>query len=174
MHWTRREFLGTMTAAALDGGRRAAAQAGSQAGHAAVGREPFFPSRLVADFLAAAERRPRHPRPTGLSRDDYLGIIDGVTRFFVAHQDQRGAIIDPYEKKERQYSTPAFALSAAVLCASGKNVDLLPAALRAMESACADLANGKAADRHADFFTVLLLHADIVLRHLVPASASER
>ncbi len=41
-----------------------------------------------------------------------------------------------------------------------------------MASACADLAQGKAADRHADFFTVLLLHADVVLRGLVPASTS--
>jgi hypothetical protein len=160
MQWTRREFLGTIGAAALT--PRVSTD----------GREPFPPSTLVADFLAGLAHTTARPRPTGLSRDEYLRLIDGIVTFFAAFQDERGAIIDPYEKKERQYSTPAFALSAAVLCASTRRGELLPAAVRAMASACADLAQGKTADRHADFFTVLLLHADVVLRSLVPASAS--
>ena len=160
MHWTRREFFGTIGAAAL-------------APRALVGaREPFPPSRLVADFLAGLAHLRTRPRATGLSRDEYVRLIDGITTFFATCQDERGAIIDPYEKRERQYSTPAFALSAAVLCASKRRGQLLPAAIRAMASACADLAQGKAADRHADFFTVLLLHADVVLRCLVPASTA--
>jgi hypothetical protein len=160
MQWTRRQFLGTIGAAAV--APRAPAD----------GREPFPPARLVSDFLAGLTHSPARPRATGLSRDEYVRLIDGITTFFATFQDERGAIIDPYEKRERQYSTPAFALSAAVLCASKRRSDLLPAAVRAMECACADLANGKAADRHADFYTVLLLHADLVLRGLVPASTS--
>jgi hypothetical protein len=172
MQWTRREFLDTVGGAALSGAHRGRAHAGSPPRVLQGGREPFPPSSLVADFLAASKRAPVHAPPTGLTRDEYLRLIDGVTRFFVTGQDARGAVIDPYELKERQYSTPAFALSAAVLCASGRNRDMLPAAVRAMESGCSDLVRGKAADRHADFFTVLLLHADIVLRRLVPASTS--
>ena len=160
MRWTRREFLGTVGAAAV-------------APRASVDRrEPFPPATLVSDFLAGVGGSTPRPRATGLSRDEYVRLIDGIATFFATFQDERGAIIDPYEKRERQYSTPAFALSAAVLCASKRNPGLLPAGVRAMESACSDLAGGKAADRHADFFTVLLLHADVVLRGLVPASTS--
>jgi hypothetical protein len=160
MQWTRRQFLGTIGAAA------------AAPGASAEQREPFPPARLVSDFLAGLAHSPARPRATGLSRDEYVRLIDGITTFFARFQDERGAIIDPYEKRERQYSTPAFALSAAVLCASKRRAELLPAAVRAMASACSDLTQGKAADRHADFFTVLLLHADVVLRGLVPASIS--
>jgi hypothetical protein len=41
-----------------------------------------------------------------------------------------------------------------------------------MAFACASLADGKAADGHADFYTVLLMHADRLLAPLVPESAS--
>jgi len=173
MHWTRREFLNTVSGAALAGGAPARVQRAAPAGAVAAAREPFPRAPLVSGFLdGLKERVPDRFQPTGLSRDEYLRLIDGITRFFAQHQDDRGAIVDPYERRECQYSTPAFALSAAVLCASGTNVDVRPAAIRAMESACADLANGNAADRHADFFTVLLLHADVVLRTLVPAPAA--
>jgi hypothetical protein len=159
MGWTRREFLGTLGVAAL-------------APRAADIREPFPPAALVSDFLAGLRRSTARPHATGLSRDEYVRLIDGIATFFARFQDERGAIIDPYEKRERQYSTPAFALSVAVLCESKRNPGLLAAGVRAMVSACADLAGGKAADRHADFFTVLLLHADVVLRGLVPASTA--
>lgn len=110
--------------------------------------------------------------PTGLNRHEYLRLMEGIVRFFAACQDARGAIIDPYEHEERQYSTPAFALAGAVLCASGVGTSVLPAAVRAMTAACADLAGGKAADGHADFFTVLLMHADRLLHPIAGASAS--
>jgi hypothetical protein len=41
-----------------------------------------------------------------------------------------------------------------------------------MSFACATLADGKAADGHADFYTVLLLHADRLLAPLVPESTA--
>ena len=66
-------------------------------------REPFPPATLVADFLAGLKRSPTRPRATGLSRDEYVRLIDGMTTFFAACQDERGAIIDPYEKRERRY-----------------------------------------------------------------------
>ena len=118
MHWTRRRFLGTITAAAVAGASRARGQSGPPGERGASGREPFPPSALVAEFLAADGARAcplarLASRATSTSR-----LVDGVTCFFRGCQDRRGAIIDPYEKKERQYSTPAFALSAAVLGAS--------------------------------------------------------
>lgn len=136
--------------------------------------EPFPYAGLVDTFLRRERDRATAVTPTGLRRADYLPVIDGIARFFAGHQDERGAIIDPYETKERQYSTPAFALAAAVLHQSGRNRALLPAAARAMTVACADLAAGKAADGHADFFTVLLLHADRLLGRVAPRDAAER
>ncbi len=43
---------------------------------------------------------------TGLTGKDYLRIINGQVRFFRGCQDESGAIIDPVEKIEWQYSTP--------------------------------------------------------------------
>ncbi len=91
MQWTRREFLGTIGAAAV------------APRPPADGREPFPPATLVSDFLAGLMRSTARPRATGLSRDEYVRIIDGITAFFATFQDERGAIIDPYEKRERQY-----------------------------------------------------------------------
>jgi hypothetical protein len=139
-----------------------------------AGLPPFPFAGLAADFLATEQRRPTRAQRTGVTRAIYLEIIDGIARFFASHQDERGAIIDPYERKEKQYSTPAFALAAAVLSASGRNKSLLAATIKAMEAACADLAAGKAADGHADFFTVLLVHADRVLAPMVGQASRER
>jgi hypothetical protein len=157
--WTRREFLAAVGPALV-----------ARSSWNAV--EPFPSTPLVAPFLRALGANAAPAAPTGLSRDGYLQLIDGIVRFFAAHQDARGAIIDPYERRERQYSTPAFALAGAVLHASGRNRELLARVVRAMEASCADLAAGRAADRHADFFTVLLLHADIVLRQQVSEAVS--
>ena len=49
--------------------------------------------------------------------------------YFRKHQDEKGRIIDPFVKKEIQYSTPCFAWAAAVLIQSGKEPDLVNSAL---------------------------------------------
>ena len=168
MTWTRRDFLSAVAGSAVAAGVAARAQADD----AALARFGAFPlAHLVDRLRTAVGRRDEGWRPTGLGRDEYLRIIQGIVRFFAPLQDERGAIIDPHEKTERQYSTPAFALAAAALAASGRDASVLPAAVRAMDTACADLADGRAADAHADFYTVLLLHADVVLRRAVAASA---
>jgi hypothetical protein len=170
MDCTRRGFLATMT-----GGIVAPLwpRAGATPSFAAAGVEPFPDSPLVEPFLrAAAGRRPAARIGAPSNRDAYLRLVEGIVRLFAPHQDARGAIVDPFTMGERQYSTPAFALAAAVLCASKRDPSILPACVRAMNAACADLAAGKAADRHADFFTVLLVHADVVLRPLVPQATA--
>src|SRR5688500_1493473 len=71
--------------------------------------------RLTQHPAAEALRRafeqpvPAGFRSTGLAKKDYLTLIAGNVDFFKQHQDEAGAIIDPHEKMERQYSTPAFA-----------------------------------------------------------------
>jgi hypothetical protein len=166
MTCTRRDFLSSVAASA-----------------AAAGIGPLFPleddtSRRLGEFpLAPIVARFRADqslqgvgfKPTRLVRDEYLRLIHGIAGFFAQLQDERGAILDPYDKKERQYSTPAFALAGAVLLTSGRGPEFLSPVVRAMQAACADLADGKAADLHADFFTVLLMHADRVLSSIVSA-----
>jgi len=98
--------------------------------------------------------------------------VGRVVDFFARHQDARGAIIDPCEKAEKQYSTPAFALAGAALCSAGERVVALEPVVRAMSFACSSLTDGNAADGHADFYTVLLMHADRLLAPLVPESMS--
>ncbi len=130
-----------------------------------------YPLRFaVARFLEQQRNAAASFRSSGLDRREYLRLADGIVRFFAAHQDARGAIIDPYEKRERQYSTPAFACAAAVLYASGYNRRILPQCMMAMDAATADLVAGKTADNHSNFYTVMLLQAYDVLRGHVPAA----
>ena len=139
-----------------------------QAGPAAA--FPLEPA--VAAYRRSVADGVRGFAPTGLGRDAYLQLIGGIVRFFATAQDARGAIIDPYDQKERQYSTPAFALAGATLCAAKADPALLSAVVKAMQASCADLADGKAADGHADFFTVLLMHADRTLAPLAGEAAA--
>jgi len=66
-------------------------------------------STKLRRFLEA-QPRVRGFRQTGLSGRDYLAVIDAQVAVFRKHQDAVGAIIDPIEKIEWQYSTPCYAL----------------------------------------------------------------
>jgi hypothetical protein len=114
-------------------------------------------SRVEAFRSHAAALPPGHA--AGLRAAEYLALADGIVRHFAAFQSPRGAIVDPYEGREKQYATPAFACAAAILYASGHNPRILRACMRAMDAAIGSLAAGRAADGHADFFTVLLMQA---------------
>ena len=130
-----------------------------------------YPLRFaVARFREQQRNATASFRSSGLDRREYLRLTDGIVRFFATYQDARGAIIDPYEKKERQYSTPAFACAAAVLYVSGYNRRILPQCMKAMDAATADLVAGKTADNHSNFYTVMLLQAYDLLRGRVPAA----
>jgi hypothetical protein len=119
------------------------------------------PLPTPADFL-----------PTGLKREDYLALIADNVDFWKQHQDAAGAIIDPFEHQEKQYSTPAFALASAILVAEAGRDDLLDASARAMTFAAAALANKTAADNHADFYIPMLMHARRMLTGRVPTNVS--
>jgi len=161
--WSRRRFLSRLAAAspaaALAGRARSGQTDRDRSRDAALDRFGAYP---LADEVERF-RRAAPPRPPGWQAvhggvEEYLPIIEGIVRHFARFQDARGAIIDPYEHAERQYSTPAFALASSVL--RRRDTSLLPRAVKAMRAACADLADGRAADGHADFYTVLLMHAD--------------
>jgi len=125
-----------------------------------IGRHPDAPilRRLFSDA----------PTPTGwadsgLRRADYLPLIAGNVDFFKGHLSAEGAVIDPYEKIERQYATPAFAFAAATLVARARREELLEPATRAFSFALSALANKTTADKHADFYIPMLMHAHRIL-----------
>lgn len=103
-------------------------------------------------------------RNTQFTKADYLPLIAANADFFKQHQNAAGAIIDPYEKVEKQYATPAFALSAAIAVRDLKRDDLLEPATRAMSFALTAMVNKTTADNHADFYIPLVIHARRILK----------
>lgn len=125
--------------------------------------------------VAATLGSPPLPGPTtGVSRNDYLAMIDGVVGYFRRFQASDGRIIDPFLRREYQYSTPAYALAASTLAISGKNPDLLESASRALDSALYQLASGTATDRHGDFFILPTMLAYRQLRGQADPSTRAR
>jgi hypothetical protein len=112
--------------------------------------------------------------PTGLTRADYLKLIAGNVDFFKGHQNDSGAIIDPYKNEEFQYSTPCFAGAAAALIAHAGRTDLVEPAAKAMDWACSQLKQRKGATGHEDFYPPPLAHALPLLKPHVPAERYER
>ena len=97
---------------------------------AASRADPLEPA--IRDARAALSVRAPQA-PTGVTRSDYLRMVDGIVRHFAPFQDQSGAIIDPYAHREIQYSTPSYALAAAMLVHSGMRPELLNSASRALD-----------------------------------------
>jgi len=106
-----------------------------------------------------------------VSRADYLSLAGGIIHHFAKFQTEDGRILDPYEGAEKQYSTPAFACAAAVLATNGRPL-LLAAAIQALEASLRQMIAGQPADRHGDFFTVLMMHAYLRLASIVPSEVS--
>lgn len=113
--------------------------------------------------------------PTGVRHADYLRVIESIVRFFARCQDERGAIIDPYAGEEKQYSTPCFALSAALLVARAGAGDLLAPAALALDRALTALAVERATpQRHADFFAPLVVLSYRLLKDRVEPQRAAR
>ena len=111
----------------------------------------------LADKIAKFMNHKTEPgqfKATGLQRKDYLYVIEGQVKVMQGYQDKAGRIIDPVAKKEMYYSTPCYAHAIAALAASGQynDTDLFESGMLAMDVAVADMAAGKAAGGHGDFF----------------------
>ena len=115
-------------------------------------------------------------QPLAIPPDTYLDKIEGVCRFTARHQDARGAVIDPFLKREHQYATPYFAYAVGTLVESGRARDLLTNGIRAMDHATESFAGGKAAipDRHGEFFIAPLVGATKLYARHVPAVTMEK
>ena len=117
MSWTRRRFVTSMAAGA------AGVSVGARLRAADAVQERFgeFPLASLVRRFREDQARAAQTNPSA-GRARYLDAIDGTARFFALHQDAGGAIIDPFEHAEKQYSTPAFALAGAALCAAARSI----------------------------------------------------
>lgn len=112
---------------------------------------------------------------TGVNRETYLDLVQGNVDFFKAHQDERGAIIDPVIGGERQYSTPCFAATSAALIKFRGRTDLLDASIRALTFSLECLIEGNAkCNNHGNFYMTQVVHAYIWLREIVEPSLVQK
>jgi hypothetical protein len=114
-------------------------------------------------------------QPLNISREAYLDSIEGICRFTVKHLGPRGEVIDPFLKREHQYSTPYFAFAVGTLVKAGRAKDLLPHGVAAMEHATNCVAGGRETipDNHGEFFIPCLAGAIEIYEGLVPRKTIE-
>ncbi len=100
-------------------------------------------------------------QPSGVQPNDILQTIEGICRVAKQFQDEQGAIIDPYLKREHQYSTPYYAHAVGTLIHAGRAMDLLDSGIAAMEHSTECLAGGSESipDQHGEFFIAPLTEA---------------
>jgi hypothetical protein len=156
--WAAGVMLAMAVAARAEGAEKFAEVAGQHP--AAAELKGLFKAGTAGEFV-----------PTKLTRKDYLPLIAGNVDFWKHFQSAEGAIVDPYEKKERQYSTPAFALAGALLVKEAGRKDLLEPSVKAFEFSLNALLNKTTADQHADFYIPMLMHARRILGSVAERSA---
>ncbi|MGO4529871.1 glycosyl hydrolase [Paenibacillus sp. 2TAF8] len=112
------------------------------------------------------------PAPAdGWSRERKLALVKQIVCAYTKYQNLNGAIIDPYSGIERYYSTPAYAMAAAVLVDAG-HMELLDSASAALSQSIDAVVNGSAPDNHPDFFPVLMMRAYMLLAPHQPEQAA--
>ncbi|MFD1885156.1 glycosyl hydrolase [Paenibacillus wenxiniae] len=99
-----------------------------------------------------------------------LQLLRGIVQHYRAYQQLDGSIHDPYSQQERYYSTPAYALAAAVLVSKGQT-ELLESAASALTCSIQALVEERAPDGHPDFFPIMIMGAYRILKSLLPEQA---
>lgn len=135
---------------------------------------PSFPLAKSVNSVRASLSLASPPKPTGLSCNDYLSLVEGIVDFFGNFQGNDGRIIDPFARREVQYSTPYYAWAATALILGKNRKDLLESAVRALECAIQQLVEAKPADGHGDFFTFPVILSYENLRDFVPKERFQR
>ena len=99
--------------------------------------------------------------PLQIPRDRYLDVVEGICRVAQRHQGEQGAIIDPYLKREHQYSTPYYAFAVGTLLHAGRAKDLKESGIQAMDHATTSFTSGSSVipDAHGEFFIAPLAGA---------------
>nr|WP_145406381.1 glycosyl hydrolase [Paenibacillus xylanexedens] len=112
------------------------------------------------------------PAPAdGWNRERKLALVQQIVHAYKKVQDHDGAIIDPYSGAERYYSTPAYAMAAAVLVDAGQ-LELLDSAAAALSHSIDAVVKGGAPDHHPDFYPVLMMRAYMLLKSHRPEQAA--
>ncbi len=137
-----------------------------------AGEAPFPLAEVVAQGREAALSA--RAVPSGLGRQDYLKTSEGIVLFFRHFQTPDGRIIDPFLKREVQYSTPCYAWAASALVSGGRQTNLLDSAALALDVALEELSTGHTADNHSDFFTFPCMLAYEALRDRVSGARRAR
>ena len=113
--------------------------------------------------------------PSGMSRHDYLGIMEPAVVEAAGWLDAQGALIDPVIKSEWRQTTPRFAASAAVLLHFGRCAELMEPAFRAMSHCCAKLADARrVASESPDFWLRDLCAAFECFKGIAPPEMLEK
>ena len=121
-------------------------------------------------------------QPAGDTTTDLLDHLEPVVRavsrlqyFNTANlaDVNNGAIRDPYNNAEVQYSTPYFTFAAATLIARDRAPELLTAAIRAMDRCTQDISDGRATDNHGEFFVAPMMKAYRLFTSLQPRFPAE-
>lgn len=121
-------------------------------------------------FIEQVESAPNRVND-GWTHQHKLVVLEKLVRAYALHQDDTGAIIDPHSESERYYSTPSYALAAAVLVKEGRH-DLLESAAAALTHSIACVVEEKAPDHHPDFFPIMMMGAYRLLKNLLPEQAT--
>lgn len=100
-------------------------------------------------------------KPLNTSKEAYLDAVEGIVRVAQKFQNEEGAIIDPYLKREHQYSTPYYAIAVGALIHARRANDMLPSGVKAMEKSLLDFSKGSQyiPDQHGEFYIAALAEA---------------
>lgn len=98
---------------------------------------------------------------TGLTKEDYLKVINAQVQVMKDYQNEAGGIVDPIRGNEVYYTTPCYAHSVAILISSGYTEDkeLIESGMKALDKSCKHLKEQWAPGNHGDFFTWPVLFA---------------
>ena len=99
--------------------------------------------------------------PLGVSPTEYLDRVEGVVRFTAGHQDEHGAIIDPFVHKEHQYATPYYAHALATLLSAGRAKDLLESGIHAMDWSTISFQSNRTSGHRVFFIAPLVESLDL-------------
>jgi hypothetical protein len=125
-----------------------------------------FPHQHVVETVRHQLSKSRPLSSTGVIKDDYLDVAEGIARFFAKYQRETGEIIDPIDQIEHQYSTPCFALLVALLHKHDRAPDLIGYAWNALLAASNAICHARAAENHGDFYLFNLVQALDILQEI--------
>ncbi len=110
-------------------------------------------------------------RSIDMPAESILDAVEGMCRFSIQHQNEEGAIIDPFLNREHQYATPYFAHAMGTVLHAGRARELADHGIRAMDKATADFERGhrRIPDGHGEFFIAPLTLALDLYKDFVDA-----